>query len=168
MNFLLRYPGTVSYLILIFFVNLLFPYFPISHLLGPPFSAGDLTVGVIYVARDFAQREVGRHVLFVMVSGCLMSYLFAEKAVVIASTCAFLAGETIEWAIYTFSGKPFSQRVLTSSLLGIPVDTIIFLYLINQLNSTGVLVMILAKSVGVMTVWLLWRTRRQPLTSLQI
>jgi hypothetical protein len=83
-----------------------------------------------------------------------MSYWFAEQHVVIASTCAFLAGESIEWAIYTFSGKPFAQRILTSSLLSIPVDTIIFLYLINQLNSAGVLVMILAKSVGVMAVWL--------------
>jgi uncharacterized PurR-regulated membrane protein YhhQ (DUF165 family) len=163
MNAIWRYPGTVSYLLLIFFVNLLFPYFPFYHFLGAPFSAGDLTIGVIYVARDFSQREIGKNVLYVMVLGCAMSYLFAERQIVIASTCAFLVGETIDWAIYTFSGKPFSQRLLTSSLFSIPADTVIFLYLIDQLNSAGMIVMTLAKAFGVMSVWILWRMRQRPL-----
>jgi uncharacterized PurR-regulated membrane protein YhhQ (DUF165 family) len=164
MNFLniARCPGTISYLLAIFFVNLLFPYFPVYHFLGPPFSAGDITVGVIYIARDFAQREIGKNVLYVMMAGCAASYLFAGREVVIASTCAFVVGELIDWAIYTFSGKPFSQRLLTSSLISIPADTVIFLSLINQLNSAGVLVMILAKAVGVMSVWAIWRTQQKP------
>ena len=160
MNLIWRYPGTLSYLLLIFFVNLLFPYFPFYHLLGSAFSAGDLTIGVIYIARDFSQREIGKNVLYVMVLGCAMSYLFAEKQIVIASTCAFLIGETIDWAIYTFSGKPFSERLLTSSLFSVPADTIVFLYLINQLNHAGFLVMTLAKAFGVLSIWVIWRIHR--------
>jgi uncharacterized PurR-regulated membrane protein YhhQ (DUF165 family) len=94
-----------------------------------------------------------------MILGCIASYIFADKQMVIASTCAFLVGETIDWCIYTFSGKPFSQRLLASSLFSVPIDSAIFLYLINQFNSSGMLVMILAKSFGVMCVWSLWRIR---------
>jgi hypothetical protein len=70
MNILLKYPGTVSYLLLIFLVNLLFPYFPLYKFFGPPFSAGDLTIGIIYVARDFSQREIGKNVLFSQLYVC--------------------------------------------------------------------------------------------------
>jgi uncharacterized PurR-regulated membrane protein YhhQ (DUF165 family) len=163
MNIFLKYPGTLSYLLLIFLVNLLFPYVPSYKLFGQPFSAADLTIGIIYVARDFSQREIGKNVLYAMILACFASYLFADKQIVIASTCSFLVGETIDWGIYTFSGKPFSQRLLTSSLVSVPIDSAIFLYLINQLNSAGMIVMTLAKGVSVMCVWSLWRVRRQPL-----
>jgi uncharacterized PurR-regulated membrane protein YhhQ (DUF165 family) len=87
--------------------------------------------------------------------------MFADKQIVIASTGAFLVGESIDWGIYTLSGKPFSQRLLTSSLFSVPIDSAIFLYLINQFNSAGMLVMTAAKSVGVLCVWSLWRFRQQ-------
>ncbi len=165
MNILLKYPGTVSYLLLIFLINYLFPYFPIYHFFGQPFSAADMAVGIIYVARDFSQREIGKNVLYAMILGCLASYLFADRQVVIASTCAFLVGETIDWSIYTFSGEPFSQRLLTSSLVSIPIDTAIFLYVMTQLNGAGMLVMTVGKGIGVIGVWCLWRARRQPVKS---
>lgn len=161
MQNLLRNRGAISYLLLIFLVNLLFPYMPVYTLFDSPFSAGDFTVGAIYIARDFAQREVGRKVLYLMIIGCLLSYMFANKQIAIASISAFIAGETIDWAIYTYSRKPFSQRLLTSSMLSVPVDTIIFLYLINQLSTVGFMVMTAAKLLGISSVWLYWRTKRR-------
>jgi uncharacterized PurR-regulated membrane protein YhhQ (DUF165 family) len=156
----MKYIGTISYLVFIFLVNLLFPVMPVYHLWGSPYSACDITIGSIYILRDFSQREIGGKVLFVMLAGCAASYFFANKQVVFASICSFMVGETIDWAIYTFTGKPFSQRLLTSSLFSIPADTVIFLYLINQLNAVGFLVMTLAKCVGVLFIWLSWRVRQ--------
>ena len=160
MSNLFKYPGAISYLLLIFLVNLAFPYLPIYTIFHSPFSAGDFTVGVIYIARDFAQREVGKNVIYLMIIGCVLSYLFADRQIALASICAFGVGETIDWSLYTFLSRPFSQRLLASSMLSVPVDTVIFLYLINQLNFAGFMVMTSAKLLGISMVWLSWRRRQ--------
>jgi uncharacterized PurR-regulated membrane protein YhhQ (DUF165 family) len=160
MSFIVKHPGACAYLFLIIAVNIAFPYLPFYHFIGQVFSAGDIMIGFIYVARDVAQREVGKKVLYLMLLGCAASYLFTDKQIVIASIAAFIGGESIDWAIYTFSGKPFSQRLLLSSLFSVPIDSAIFLYFINQLNTAGIVVMILAKSAGVLLIWLLWRGKQ--------
>jgi queuosine precursor transporter len=156
----MKYIGTIGYLVFIFLVNLLFPVMPVYRLWGSPYSGCDIIIGAIYILRDFSQREIGGKVLYVMIAGCAASYVFASKQIVIASICSFLVGETIDWAVYTFTRKPFSQRLLTSSLFSIPADSAVFLYLINQLNAAGLLVMTLAKSVGILFIWLSWRFRQ--------
>lgn len=163
----MKYAGTISYLVFIFLVNMLFPVMPIYRLWGSPFSGCDIIIGAIYILRDFSQREIGSKVLYVMLAGCAASYFFAIKQIVIASICSFLVGETIDWAIYTFTGKPFSQRLLTSSLFSVPADSAVFLYLIDQLNWVGLLVMVLAKSVGILAIWLSWRFRQYKNTSVR-
>jgi queuosine precursor transporter len=167
MNFIAKYPGACAYLLLIIAVNISFPYLPFYHVMGQAYSAGDIMIGFIYVARDFAQREAGKNVLYLMALGCAASYLFTDQQIVIASIAAFIGGESIDWAIYTFSGKPFSQRLLLSSLFSVPVDSAIFLYFINQLNTAGMLVMILAKTVGVLLIWMLWRGKKSGRASVQ-
>ncbi|MES2219314.1 MAG: hypothetical protein V4501_13000 [Pseudomonadota bacterium] len=157
----MKYAGTMSYLAFIFLVNLLFPVMPIYKLWGSPFSACDLMIGAIYILRDFSQREIGGKVLFVMLIGCAASYFFTIKQIVLASIYSFLIGETIDWAIYTFTGKPFSQRLLTSSLLSVPADSAVFLYMVNQLNVAGFLVMTMAKSCGILLLWLGWYSHQR-------
>ena len=44
-----------------------------------------------------------------------------------ASAAAFAVGELGDWAVYTFTRRPFSQRILISSLIGAPLDSIVFL-----------------------------------------
>jgi queuosine precursor transporter len=160
MQTFIKYPGAISYLLLIFLVNLLFPHMPVYTIFDSPFSACDFTVGAIYIARDFAQREVGKNVLYLMIAGCLLSYAFANKQIAIASILAFIVGETIDWGIYTYARRPFSQRLLASSMVSVPFDTAIFLYFINQLNIAGFMVMTTAKLVGISCVWLLWQSRK--------
>src|SRR5690606_40392935 len=54
--------------------NVGFVHVPLIH--GwPPMS---LAVGLVFVLRDFAQREVGHKVLFIMLIGAAISYLMAS------------------------------------------------------------------------------------------
>jgi hypothetical protein len=157
----MKYAGTLGYLSFIFLVNLLFPIMPVYKLWGSPFSGCDVIIGLIYLLRDFSQREIGSKVIFVMIIGCAASYFFAIKQIVLASISSFIVGETIDWLIFTFTRKPFSQRLLTSSVLSVPADSAIFLYMINQLNMAGFFVMTVAKMVGIFALWLAWYVRHR-------
>lgn len=156
----MMYYNSLAYLISIVVVNVSFGYLPTYTIAGSIFSSADILVGVIYMLRDFAQREIGKNVLYVMLVGCLLSYIFANKNVALASIASFFVGETIEWAIFTFTRKPFSQRLLLSSVLSVPADSVVFLYLIKQLNLIGLCVLTSAKILGILTVWAYWRRKQ--------
>ncbi len=134
--------------------NIAFDILPLVQLgeLGawPPAS---LIVGLGFVLRDYAQREVGHKVIFAMLVGAALSYLLASPFVAFASLAAFLASEVIDWAVFTFSGKPFSQRILLSSAISTPVDSAVFLWLIGHFSITAVVLMTLSKMVGAAVVW---------------
>lgn len=116
----------------------------------PPAS---LIVGLGFVLRDYAQREVGHKVIFAMLIGAALSYLLASPFVAFASLAAFLASEVIDWAVFTFSGKPFAQRILLSSAISTPVDSAVFLALIGHFSLTAVALMTISKMVGAAVVW---------------
>jgi uncharacterized PurR-regulated membrane protein YhhQ (DUF165 family) len=157
----MKYKATISYIVLILFVNALFPYLPTYTLWGAVFSSGDITVGMIYILRDFTQREIGNNVLYAMIIGCTLSYALADKQLAIASIASFSVGEFIDWLFYTYTRKPLSQRLLISSLFSIPVDTVVFLYMISELNSAGFVVMGTAKTLGILSVWGFWKSRQK-------
>jgi uncharacterized PurR-regulated membrane protein YhhQ (DUF165 family) len=132
------------YLLSIVLINVGFAYVPLIH--GwPPVS---LAVGLVFVLRDFAQREIGHKVILLMLLGAVLSYFMASPAVAVASCAAYLLGELVDWAVYTFSGRPLSQRVLLSSLLGTPIDSAVFLALIGFFSWGGVALMTLSKMLG--------------------
>jgi uncharacterized PurR-regulated membrane protein YhhQ (DUF165 family) len=164
----MKYFNSLSYLVGIILVNCLFAYLPTYSIAGAVFSSGDILVGIIYILRDFSQREIGKNVLYVMLLGCLFSYLFADKQVSVASISSFFVGETIEWAIFTFTRKPLSQRLLLSSMLSVPADSIIFLYMLNQLNIIGFVVLTSAKILGISALWAYWRKKQVKPTLLEI
>ncbi len=118
-----------------------------------------LVVGFIFVVRDFAQRRVGHHILWAMLVGCVLSWYFATPTLALASAIAFALGELTDWAVFTFTGKPFAQRILYSSLIGVPIDTLVFLTLIDMATPISVFCMILSKLVGVFVVYLLIKRR---------
>lgn len=68
----------------------------------------------------FAQRRVGHHVLWGMLVGCVVNWFMASPQLALASAAAFAVGELGDWAVYTFTRRPFSQRILISSLVGAP------------------------------------------------
>tara|TARA_R110000822_G_scaffold65505_2_gene160285 strand:- start:75 stop:452 length:378 start_codon:yes stop_codon:yes gene_type:complete len=116
----------------------------------PPMS---LAVGLIFVARDFAQREIGHKVIGAMIVAGAISYFMADPYVAIASVAAFAISEAADWGIYTFTKKPFKQRILLSSLVSTPLDSVVFLAIIGHLSFTGVVLMTLSKMVGAVVVW---------------
>lgn len=156
----MTYRYTAIYIALIVVVNWLFTVVPLVDLPGgekwPPAS---LIVGLVFVARDFAQREIGHRVIVAMLIAGALSYVMASPFVALASVTAFLISEFADWAVYSFTGRPFSQRVLLSSAVGTPLDSAVFLSMIGHFSVTGVVVMTLSKMVGALVVW--WIVRRR-------
>lgn len=156
----MKYKLSILYMALIVAVNVGFVATPMVALPGgtlwPPMS---LVVGFIFVARDFAQREAGHRVLLFMLMGAALSYLMASPAVAAASTAAFLVGECVDWGVYTVTRRPLSERILYSSLLGAPMDSIVFLAALGHLSATGVVAMTVSKFFGAIAVW--WIVRRR-------
>lgn len=148
------------YVALIVAVNYGFTVIPLVALPGgeawPPIS---LAVGFIFVARDFAQREIGHWVILAMLVAGALSYGMASPQVATASVAAFLLSEFADWAVYSFTGRPFSQRVLLSSAVGTPIDSLVFLGLVGLLTPVGVGAMTASKMAGAAFVW--WLVRRR-------
>ena len=156
----MRYKFTALYVALIVAVNYAFIVVPLVKLqdgtMWPPVA---LLVGFVFVARDFAQREVGHKVLLAMLVGVAISYFMANPFVATASAAAFLISELVDWAVYTYTKRPLSQRILFSSLLGAPVDSAVFLGLLSLLSPVGIAAMTASKLIAAFIVW--WMIRRR-------
>ena len=93
--------------------------------------SGVLVVGVAFVLRDLVQRRLGkRWTVGAILGGTLLSALLAPPALVVASATAFALSEAADFAVYT----PLQRRglvlaVLASSLVGLVIDSILFLQL---------------------------------------
>ena len=155
---------TALYIALIVGVNYAFAIVPLVKLpdgtMWPPVS---LLVGFVFVARDFAQREIGHKVLLAMLVGAVLSYFMAGPAIAVASAAAFLISEVLDWAVYSFTKRPLSQRIFYSSAIGAPVDSAVFLGAIGLLSMGGVVAMTASKMVGALIVW--WMIRRREIAA---
>lgn len=149
-------------------INSIFVYAPYIMVRGSLISSGDLVVGAIYILRDFVQREIKHYVILAMLLGCFFSYVLADKQIAVASVSAFFIGEFIDWAIYTFTKKPLSQRLLWSSCVSAPIDSAVFLYLSDMFNGAGLLALTLGKFFGILVVWYTWRMRKPKLTAVAV
>ena len=93
--------------------------------------SGVLMVGAALVLRDLVQRRLGVEFgIGAIVVGAAISAVLAPAALVIASAAAFLLSEFADFSVYT----PLARRrlvlaVVVSSLVGLVVDSIVFLYL---------------------------------------
>jgi len=154
---------TALYILLIVAVNYGFSVVPPIDVPGggkwPPMS---IIVGLIFVARDFAQREIGHRVIIAMLVAGVISYLMADPFIAMASVAAFLVSEFCDWAVYSFTGKSFSQRILLSSAISTPIDSIVFLGMIGYLGVSGVILMTASKMLGALAVWWMMRRRESP------
>lgn len=154
---------TALYVALIVAVNYGFTVVPLVPTpWGDMFPPMSLAVGLTFVVRDFAQREIGHKVIAAMLVGGALSYFMADPYVALASVTAFLVAETADWAVYTWTRRPFAQRVLLSSLIGTPIDSAIFLAMIGHFGWSGVALMTASKIIGALAVWLLIRRREIP------
>ncbi len=93
--------------------------------------SGVLMIGLALVLRDLVQRRLGKFwAIAAIVAGALASGALAPPALVLASATAFLLSELADFAVYT----PLQERrlltaVFASSVVGLLVDSVVFLYL---------------------------------------
>jgi uncharacterized PurR-regulated membrane protein YhhQ (DUF165 family) len=93
--------------------------------------SGVLMIGLALVLRDLVQRRLGKNwALAAIVAGAALSAIIAPPALVLASGLAFLLSELADFAVYT----PLQRRrlvlaVAASSVVGLVIDSIVFLWL---------------------------------------
>ncbi len=129
LKLLKKYKFSVAYVLAIATVSLLFVHYPLLISFGDTasFSPWAILVGFWFVLRDFSQRELGHKVFIPMAIGVFLSYL-TSPAYAAASVLASIASELSDWAMYTFTDKPFHKRILISSLASGPMDALVFLW----------------------------------------
>ena len=151
---------TLGYIALIVLVNWGFTVVPLVPLpTGDMFPPLSLIVGLVFVARDFSQREIGHYVIAAMMLAGGLSWMMADPFVAFASVSAFLISEFADWFVYTWTKRPLAERILISSAIATPVDSAVFLGIIGHLTPTAVIVMTASKMVGALVVWLTIRNR---------
>lgn len=126
------------YVMLIPFLNWSFGVIPEFKVLAPGenslFAQGvslhpmTMVTGMVFVIRDFVQREMGHRVLMLMAIAVAWSFFYAWPVIALASGIAFAVSESVDWLLFTFSKYRLSTRILLSSALAAPVDTTVFLY----------------------------------------
>jgi queuosine precursor transporter len=142
-------------------VNWLFIHVPpVATPLGDLYLA-TFIVGLVFVLRDYAQRQIGHYVLFATFVAGVITWFMVDPALAVASLAAFAISETVDWAIYSFTNRPLQKRILVSSLLSVPVDTLVFLHLASFLTVASFSVEAASKAVGVLTVWYLLKLRSE-------
>ena len=126
------------YVALIPFLNWSFGVIPEFQVVEPGhaglFSSGvslhpmTVVTGMVFVVRDFVQREMHHRVLVVMAMAVAWSFYYAWPVIALASGVAFAISEGVDWLLFTFTKYRLSTRILLSSALAAPVDTTVFLY----------------------------------------
>ena len=141
----LKYAGV--YIATVVAINMAFAYIPPIVLFdGTIFTIGSVIAGLVFVARDFAQREVGhKAVLALMLAAGVLSYLLADPFVALASISAFAISEITDYIVYSKYKGDFNKRVVVSSLVSVPIDTAVFLAIISHLSALSFAVMCISK-----------------------
>ena len=148
----------------------------------------NIIVGFVFVLRDYAQRAVGHKVLiatllagigtyfvvyytspqgmFTSSSSLFTAYVTAimgdtsiAAVITFASVAAFAISEMTDWAFYSFLKRPLQQRILVSSLVAVPLDTIVFQYLAGYFSPAAFATEVASKVLGVVLVWYFLRIR---------
>jgi hypothetical protein len=127
-------------------------------------TAGTFAAGLALIARDWVQVSSGRLVVVgAIITGAGVSALTSTPAIGIASGVAFLVSEFVDMGVFTpLRGHSLAGAVLLSSVVGAPVDTILFLYLagfgVTWQAVAGQFVVKTALALAVAS-WLSWRQR---------
>lgn len=143
----------IAYVLSILALNLGFSYVPMIETSVGMLSPMAVVAGAIFVLRDFAQRAHGHYVLLGMAAGAVLSFLLADPYVAYASVAAFVIAEGADYILYTVTKKPFKDRVLISSLVSTPVDTIVFLGMISALSTGTFVLMVISKLLAALAIW---------------
>lgn len=135
------------------------------------FNPLTILTGMVFVVRDFVQREMGHRVLILMALAIGWSFYYAAPTIALASGIAFAISESSDWLLFTFTKYRLSTRIVLSSAVAAPVDTTIFLYGADlavqaqghpagtMFNLANWIFFILGKMIGAVIVWYMMRRR---------
>jgi uncharacterized PurR-regulated membrane protein YhhQ (DUF165 family) len=147
------------YIVTIVIVNWTFIVIaPWSTPIGDLYIA-NVIVGIVFVLRDYAQREIGHKILLATLAAGVLTYFIVDPAIAVASITAFVLSEMADWAIYSFTKRPLQSRILISSLVSVPLDTLAFQHLAGYLTPAAFTTEVLSKALGVAIVWYLLKLR---------
>lgn len=166
MNVYTKHKFTAAYIAAIPITNWLFGFVGLATIPGTNFVIHPLAVlvGGWLVLRDFAHKELGdRAMIGATLVGIGLSFLTSEPRIATASAIAFAASEAIDYIVYRSTDRPFEQRILLSSAVSVPVDSVLFTGLafgLSAINPVSFTVMLVAKMAGAVIVagWI-WRRR---------
>jgi uncharacterized PurR-regulated membrane protein YhhQ (DUF165 family) len=119
----------------------------------------NIIVGLVFVLRDYAQRAIGHYVLLATAFAGLVTYGLVDPAIAVASVTAFVLSEMTDWGIYSFTRWPLQSRILLSSLIAVPLDTLAFQHLAGYLTPAAFVTEVLSKAFGVVIVWYILKLR---------
>lgn len=158
----------IVYFLLIPFLNWSFSVVDLTFTLFDPGVVNEagvslhpmtIVTGLVFVVRDFAQREIGHRILIVMAMAVAWSFYYASPDIALASGIAFAISETVDWLMFTFTKYRLSTRVLLSSALAAPLDSTVFLYGAGLLTPSNWIVFVFGKMIGAVVVSLMVRYR---------
>ncbi|MGB0907986.1 MAG: hypothetical protein ACPGVT_10875 [Maricaulaceae bacterium] len=160
---------TLIYILLIPLINWSFTWAPMVELpglVGWAFNPVTIVTGLVLVARDFSQREIGHEVLIAMAIALGLTYATSGGALALASGAAFLISELVDYALFTLTKYKLSTRVLLSSALAAPIDTTAFLYGASfirggQFTVPNVVMSVGGKMIGALVIWWLIKQRME-------
>jgi queuosine precursor transporter len=121
----------------------------------------NVIVGFVFVLRDYAQREIGHKVLLATLLAGIPVYYLAGPGLAAASLIAFALSEMTDWGVYSFTKRPLQSRILMSSVLAVPVDTLAFQHLAGYLTPAAFVTEVMSKALGVAIVWYLLKLRTE-------
>lgn len=148
-------PGawTLVYIFTIIFSNLLLVWIPPVNVFGSMLPPAIVASSFVFVFRDYAQREIGHYILCAIAVAAIGTYAFAGPDVAAASVTAFVVAELADWAVYSITGRPLSQRILLSSLVSVPVDTVVFFAALGILDAKSLALGVIVKMFGTAVCW---------------
>lgn len=92
--------------------------------------SGVLVIGAAFVLRDLVQRRYGPWpVIGCIAAGAALTALVAPPALAVASVAAFAVAESVDFAVYSWLRARFLLAVIASSVVGIALDSVVFLWL---------------------------------------
>jgi queuosine precursor transporter len=148
-----------AYMLAIVLVNWLFDVLPVIETPVGVWPPASVIVGFVLILRDLAQREVGHYVLLAMLAAGVITYVMVDPFIAIASVSAFLVSETADWIVYTVTKRPLRDRILASSAVSSPLDSVVFLGLIGFLSPASFVLQSLSKFAGALVIWGILRHR---------
>lgn len=144
---------TFVYVALIPFVNWSFTWAPNWEIIeGWAFNPVTIITGLVFVVRDFAQREIQHKILFAMGIALVLTVILAGPRLALASGTAFAISEIIDWALFSFTRMRMSSRVLISSLFSTPIDTTVFLVGAGFFTLANAIMSVTGKMIGAVIV----------------